>query len=208
MHADSGGHKSVINAGGIQWMTAGKGLVHAEISSDEFKKKGGNVELIQLWFNLPANLKMIEPAYIGLQKENIPEVSLDNEKVRLHIVSGTWDETKGAVDPKTGIEIVSLEMKKDGFYKIRISKDRNILLYIARGKVKVNGREVSVHQLVEFDNDDENIEITAIEDSLLLLGHGLPFNEPIVAQGPFVMNNIAEIKQAWLDYQKGDMGSL
>ncbi len=208
MHYDSGSGKNVINAGGIQWMTAGKGLVHAEISSDEFKKKGGNVELIQLWFNLPANLKMIEPAYIGLQKENIPEVSLDNEKVRLHIVSGTWDETKGAVDPKTGIEIVNLEMKKDGFYKTRISKDRNILLYIVRGKVKVNGREVSMHQLVEFNKDDGNIEITAIEDSLLLLGHGLPFNEPIVAQGPFVMNNVAEIKQAWLDYQKGDMGSL
>jgi len=208
MHYDTGSGKSVIKAGGIQWMTAGKGLVHAEISSDEFKKKGGNIELIQLWFNLPAHLKFIEPNYTGLQKEDIPIVSLNDYKVRLQVVSGSWNNTKGAMIPKTGIEIVSMEMDKGGLYETRIIKERNILFYIVHGKVKVNGQEVSMHQLAEFENNAEKIEITALENSLLLLGHGLPYNESIVAQGPFVMNHVAEIKQAWLDYQQGKMGSL
>jgi len=207
MHLDSCGVKSIIKAGGIQWMTAGRGIVHAEVSSDEFKKKGGNVELIQLWFNLPARLKMIKSDYIGLQKDEIPAVSLSSNKVRLNVVSGTWNNVKGAVRPQTGIEIVSMELDRKIKYETTIEKERNILLYVVRGNIEVNGRTASRHDLIEFGHNAERIEISALEDSLILFGHGMPYNEPIVAQGPFVMNNIAEIKQAWLDYQAGKMGS-
>ena len=208
MHYDSEHGKSIIRAGGIQWMTAGKGLVHVEVSSEEFKKTGGNAELIQLWFNLPAHLKMTEPGYTGLQKNDIPEVSLSGNSVLLHVVSGTWNGTKGIVDSKTGIGVVSMEMKKDSKYETQISTERNILFYVVTGNVMVNGQKAMKHDLVEFGPINEKITIVALDDSILLFGHGKPFNEPIVARGPFVMNYEAEIKQAWLDYQLGKMGSL
>ena len=90
VHRDTGSGESIIKAGGIQWMTAGRGLIHAEVSSEEFKEKGGLVEVIQLWINLPAKLKMTPPHYVGLQQESIPAVSLNQGKTTLHVVSGEW----------------------------------------------------------------------------------------------------------------------
>ena len=188
-------------------MTAGKGLVHAEISSDEFKRSGGNLEIIQLWFNLPSYLKMIEPRYNGKQKHELPDVLLDNERIKITPVSGTWNDLTGPVEAVTDIEIASLFLKQGSVYSINISTERNILFYVVRGKVEVNRNIAEKLHLVEFENDDTLLEINALEDSLILLGHGTPFKEPIVAQGPFVMNSAAEIKQAWFDYYEGKMGS-
>ncbi len=206
MHWDSGGGKSVINKGGIQWMTAGKGLVHAEISSDEFKRKGGNVELIQLWLNLPAKHKMTDPKYIGLQKDKIPVANVDNGKVKIHVVSGIFEHVAGPVHTLTNIQIAGIEFEKGARYSTQIENDQNILFYVVHGKLTVNNKEVNMHELVEFDNDHSHIEIRADKDSLILFGHALPFHEPIVAQGPFVMNNMAEIKEAYMDYRNGKMG--
>ena len=99
VHWDSGGGKSIIREGGIQWMTAGSGLIHAEISSDEFKKSGGCVEIIQLWINLPSRLKMITPKYTGLQKDGIPVKEMDNGKTMIHTISGISGEKKGRLNP-------------------------------------------------------------------------------------------------------------
>src|SRR5215210_1051631 len=90
LHKDSGGYESLIRAGGVQWMTAGRGLIHAEVSSEEFKAEGGPVEMLQLWVNLPARLKMTEPRYTGLQREGIPTVETDGGRVELSVVSGSW----------------------------------------------------------------------------------------------------------------------
>ncbi|HUH32334.1 MAG TPA: pirin family protein [Daejeonella sp.] len=92
-HKDSSGAESVINAGGVQWMTAGRGLTHAEVSSKEFMQNGGNLEILQLWVNLPAKFKMVDPAYKGLQKEDIPTLKLDSGKVSIDAVSGNWGGT-------------------------------------------------------------------------------------------------------------------
>lgn len=207
MHWDSGSGKSIINAGGVQWMTAGRGIVHAEISSDEFKKKGGRVELIQLWFNLPAKHKMIEPKYTGLQKDQVPAIQLDNGKAEAHLVSGKLDGIEGPVRSITDITFLDLKMRKGSTYNAFLNIEHRVLFYIVKGKVEVNEKKAEMHQLVEFGNDHERITIKALEDSLILFGHAAPLNEPIVARGPFVMNNEAEIKQAYLDYQSGKMGS-
>jgi redox-sensitive bicupin YhaK (pirin superfamily) len=207
MHWDSSGNKSIIAAGGVQWMTAGKGLVHAEVSSDDFKRSGGRVEIIQLWFNLPAKLKMVEPVYIGKQKNEIPVVPFDNGQVRIYPVSGKWQGVHGPIESITGIEIASLEFVTGGVFQTLIPVENNILFYVVRGLMEVNGTQAGMHQLVEFDNNSEEIHITALEETLLILGHGTPFHEPIVAQGPFVMNYPAEIRQAWLDYEQGKMGT-
>jgi redox-sensitive bicupin YhaK (pirin superfamily) len=206
MHKDSGGHESVITAGGAQYMTAGRGLIHAEVSSSDFKAKGGPLEILQLWMNLPAKHKMMEPAYKGLQKEDIPSFSLEDENVIINLISGTWGGYKGAFDTVTNILLSTIYFQPGGELKVSVPKERNIFFYIIKGSLTVNGQEVPFRNLVEFNNDGEELQVKASEDSILLFGHAVPFNEPVVAQGPFVMNSESEIRQAYQDYQQGKFG--
>lgn len=206
VHWDSHGGKNVIGEGGIQWMTAGKGVIHAEVSSDEFKSVGGEVELIQLWINLPARLKMTEPAYIGLQQDDIPVSLFEDGKVQIEVISGVFENIIGPVESLTNIHNALVRIKKDGIYFLNIDEESNILFYVVKGNVEVNGEIAVTHNLVEFDNNDEYVAVKALEDSTIILGHGKPFYEPVVAQGPFVMNTQAEIRQAYIDYNLGKMG--
>lgn len=205
-HRDSGGGGSVIKAGGIQWMTAGRGLIHSEVSSEEFKEKGGEVEVIQIWLNLPAKLKMTDPNYIGLQKEEIPELEMDGGKVSVRLISGAFNDTTGPIQSLTDIHMTSLHFKKGGVLDFAVATDRNVLFYVVNGSLKVNGQLANTHRLVEFDDDGENIRMEATEDSVVIFGHGKPYQETIVAHGPFVMNSQTEIMQAMRDYQTGKMG--
>ena len=206
LHKDSSGHESVIEAGGIQWMTAGSGLIHAEVSSDNFKKQGGPLEILQLWVNLPAKDKMTAPRYIGLQKDEIPTVTLDGGVV-LHAVSGQWAGTAGAVQPLADVQLAWLEFPAGTAVTLPIAAARSIFFYVVRGSLRVNGTETQALQLVEFNHDGNELTIEASTDAVLLLGHALPFNEPIVSYGPFVMNTEAEIQQAYRDYQRGAFGT-
>ncbi len=203
VHSDSSGGKSIITSGGIQWMTAGSGIIHSENSSDEFKQKGGIEEVLQLWINLPAKLKMTPPKYFGLQKDEIPKLKLDDGKVTINLVSGNWDNTKGVIDSLTDVLTSFIEFKKGGVFHIKVEKERNILLYVVDGKIKVNNEIAGKLILVEFNNDDNEILIEALEDSIIILCHGNPLKEPVVSYGPFVMNTEAEIRQAMIDYQSG-----
>ncbi len=206
MHKDSGGYESVIEAGGVQWMTAGSGLIHEEVSSENFKKQGGDLEILQLWVNLPAKHKMTAPKYIGLQKQDIKEVSHDNGKVSLNAVAGQWDGTQGAFETLSDINLATLYLQSGGKYITEIDPERNVFFYVIKGTLSVNGQEANMHQLVEFSNDGSTLSIEATADAIVLLGHALPFNEPVVAQGPFVMNTQQEIMQAYDDYRAGKFG--
>ncbi|MGV3538765.1 MAG: pirin family protein [Rufibacter sp.] len=206
LHKDSGGHESVITAGGVQYMTAGRGLIHAEVSSENFKAMGGPLEILQLWVNLPAKLKMTEPRYEGRQKEDIPSFTLDEGKVTVNLVSGDRNGQKGAFDTSTDVLLSTIYFQPGGELKVDVPAVRNIFLYIIKGSLTVNGQEVPFRNLVEFNHDGEELEVTASEDSILLFGHAEPFNEPVVTQGPFVMNTQAEIYQAYQDYQQGKFG--
>jgi len=206
LHKDTGGHESVIEAGGIQWMTAGSGLIHAEISSNEFKKTGGPLEILQLWVNLPAKHKMTEPRYIGLQHNEIPAVTLA-AGVLAHAVSGSWAGTAGAVQPLADVALAWLEVAEGATATLPIAAGRNIFFYVVRGSVRVNGTEVFARELAEFSHDGDELAVEGLTDSVLLLGHAVPFGEPVVAAGPFVMNTEAEIEQAYADYQRGKFGA-
>jgi redox-sensitive bicupin YhaK (pirin superfamily) len=207
MHKDSGGHESVIEAGGVQWMTAGKGLIHAEVSSEKFKKEGGDLEILQLWVNLPSKLKMVAPRYIGLQKEDITSFNLDEGKVEVQLLAGEWEKNKGSFETLFPIFMSTIFLKKTAKVQKAIPSSDNIFFYIVRGKVKIAGEEIPFRNLVEFNNDGDFISFEATEDSVVILGHAKPFNEPLVAQGPFVMNSQEEIMQAYQDYQEGKFGT-
>jgi hypothetical protein len=203
-HRDTGGHESIIEAGGVQWMTAGSGLVHMETSSESFKKRGGPMECLQLWVNLPASLKMTRPRYIGLQRQHIPEIQGNGTAIRA--IAGDWGEAKPAIEPLFDIAIAEVRFDAGAGRTFTIASGRNIFFYVALGKVEVNGQSAHQFQLVEFGSDGSEISVTAHSAAMILLGHAVPFNEPIVAHGPFVMNTRDEIVAAFEDYQQGKFG--
>jgi redox-sensitive bicupin YhaK (pirin superfamily) len=206
-HRDSGGHESIIGARGVQWMTAGRGLVHSEMSSADFKKTGGPLEILQLWVNLPARLKMTDPRYIGLQDDEIPVFNADQGRVKVQLTSGTWDGHHGPIPTLTDITVMMVELQAGADFKLAIAASRNIFFYVVRGTIEVNGQRVEKRHLVEFGDQDEELEIHASTDALILLCHAEPYGEPVVSYGPFVMNTKEEIQQAIRDYQAGKFGA-
>lgn len=207
MHKDSGENESVINAGGVQWMTAGKGLIHAEVSSEKFKKEGGPLEILQLWLNLPKKDKMTQPFYSGLQKNQIPVKELDGGKVKAQLISGNFFMEEPAFKPLNDISIATFHTETDAKFSIDIPEKNSVFFYIVRGSYEVNGQKALFRDLVEFEKEGKTIEVHSKEDGILIIGHAQPFNEPIVAYGPFVMNSEEEIDQAYDDYRSGKFGS-
>jgi quercetin 2,3-dioxygenase len=206
MHQDSGGHQSVIKAGGVQWMTAGRGLIHAEVSSEAFKQQGGDLEILQLWLNLPSRLKMTTPAYVGLQREDIPQLTL-TDGVSMALIAGQYQGQEGAFTPLTDVMMSTLTFGQGGSWQTEVSPQRNIFLYVVRGQIAINGQVVPYRNLVEFEQDGHTLQLEAQGDALLLFGHAEPFAEPLAAQGPFVMNTEQEIREAYRDYQLGKFGT-
>ena len=206
-HKDSSGAASSIRQGGVQWMTAGSGLVHAEISSEEFKQTGGPLEILQLWINLPARYKMTAPRYIGLQQNEIPTVSWSEGQLTARVICGEWEGVSGAVRPLVDIHLLTIHGQKGGQHTFGVPREHTVFFYVVKGEVKVNDAVAIGHDLVEFGNDGETLSIELRSDAVLLFGHALPFREPFVAYGPFVMNTREEIMQAYDDYHKGKFGS-
>ena len=207
-HLDSGGGESIIRAGGVQWMTAGRGLVHAEISPESFKQRGGLLEILQLWVNLPSRFKMVEPRYIGLQKEDIPLVTADEGRAIVHLVSGTWDGMKGPIESLTDVHMTFIELAPGARIHAPVAPSRNVFLYIVRGEIAIGGEAASACHLIELNNDADAVDIHATTAAVVLFGHAEPYGEPVVAHGPFVMNTREEIRQARMDYQAGKFGGL
>ena len=201
-HADSGGHESIIHAGGVQWMTAGGGVVHAELSPEEFKRSGGQIEILQLWVNLPSRLKMTAPAYVGLQREQIPSLDL-GDKATMNLIAGKWDGAIGPINPLLDIFLSTVKLEAGGRAAFDVAPERNIFMYLVRGELLVNNQPAHEHNLIEFENSAERVELSSPQGALILFGHALALREPVVSYGPFVMNTREEIHQAIRDYQAG-----
>jgi redox-sensitive bicupin YhaK (pirin superfamily) len=202
-HRDSAGHESVIKAGGVQWMTAGSGLVHAEVSPEDFKRQGGPMEILQLWVNLPARLKMTQPRYTGVQRDQIPVLASDEGRAQVALISGTWGGQTGPIASLTGVFMTTIQFKSGGRAGFGSLAGRNVFLYVVRGAVEVNGIAAAAWNLVQLDLEGDTVEIVATEDALVAFGHAEPIAEPVVSHGPFVMNTREEIVQAIRDYQNG-----
>lgn len=203
-HRDSAGHESIIKAGGVQWMTAGSGLVHAEVSPAEFLRSGGPLELLQLWVNLPGHLKMSRPRYIGLQGDQIPAVPVDQGQAVVSLIAGTWGGHVGPIPSLTGVFMTTIAFKAGGRAGFGSLAGRNVFLYVVSGEVKANGAVVTAWTLAEFDLAGDVLEIEATkEEAFVLFGHAEPIGEPVFAHGPFVMNTREEIIEAIKDFNAG-----
>lgn len=184
-------------------MTAGSGLIHAEVSPPSFKQAGGGVEILQLWVNLPSDLKMTAPRYTGVQVDEIPAIPIAEGLGTLKLISGSFDSVVGPIPSLTGVFMSTVWLSAGGRVKLPAPKQRNAFLYIVSGDVTVSGMAAKTWDLVKMQDDGDNISIEAISDAVLLFGHADTINEPVVLHGPFVMNTREEISEAIRDYQAG-----
>lgn len=208
-HRDSRGNSHIVYEGGTQWMNAGMGVIHSERPPANIHELGSTQELIQLWINSPAANKMDLPAYIPVTKEDTPVINSTDGLTSIQVVSGELNGVKGAIVPQTPINMFTIQMKKGGTYFIPFAESHNAFIYLLEGKLLLNEQEeLLAFYMASFHKDGVGVQITAIENSTLLMGTGEPINEPVVSHGPFVMNNQTELLEAFRDYQMGKMGVL
>ena len=207
-HKDSTGQGGTIGPGDVQWMTAGSGILHEEFHSEDFAQSGGTLEMVQLWVNLPAKLKMTKPAYQAILNKQIPTIELKNDAGQARIIAGEFDGHEGPAHTFTPMNVIDLKLKK-GSTSIPVSEGWNTSLVVLKGAVEAGEGVVAKDaQMLIFGNQGQDIEINVLEDSIALLLSGEPINEPIVGYGPFVMNTKEEIAQAMQDFNSGSFGSI
>jgi len=207
-HRDSLGNNSIIRSGGVQWISAGKGIVHSEKASPDFIKNGGDFEIIQLWINLPKNLKKSMPTYFGFEEGDIPFHLSGNKKARLNIIAGHYNQITGPAVSKTGITAYTGILDKEGTLNLDFDQSQNVIIYVLNGQVIINDREISDKQLVVFKQDGTNIKIKANTITKLLVLAGEPIKESVFHYGPFVLNSKDEVIDANDDFESGRMGIL
>jgi redox-sensitive bicupin YhaK (pirin superfamily) len=134
-------------------------------------------------------------------------VALDGGNVTVNLIAGDWDGQKAAFDSETGVHLNTIYAKAGGRLTVTIPQDHHIFFYVIKGNLTANGTKVDALKLAEFNQDGDTLTITADTDSILLLGHAKPLDEPVVAQGPFVMNTQQEIQEAYADYRQGKFGT-
>lgn len=207
-HKDSTGQGGTIGPGDVQWMTAGSGILHEEFHSEGFAKSGGTLEMVQLWVNLPAKLKMTKPGYQAILDKQIPTIDLKNGAGQARIIAGEFDGHAGPANTFTPLNVIDLKLKK-GLTSIPVPEGWNASLVVLKGAVEAGEGVVAKDaQMLMFSNQGQDIQVNVLEDSIALLLSGEPINEPIVGYGPFVMNTKEEIAQAMQDFNSGSFGKI
>lgn len=208
-HRDSTGNGGHIGPGDVQWMTAASGILHEEFHSKAFTEKGGAMEMVQLWVNLPARDKMSPPAYQTLLDAQIPSVPLANGAGRVRVIAGEYEGARGPAKTFTPIDIWDLRLNAGGNVEFAVQEGRTLMLLVQSGAVKLNGEQsAGASQLALFAREGGAISVEAESDAKLLVLSGEPINEPVVQYGPFVMNTEGEIRQAILDFNAGKFGDI
>ena len=209
-HRDSSGGGGIIYEGDVQWMTAGSGIIHEEFHSENFSKKGGLFEMVQLWVNLPAKDKNTPPRYQHLAKANIPVVEFPDEAGYLRLIAGEHDGVKGAADTFTEMNVWDIVLHADKEAELAVPDNHNLSMVVLRGTVTFNGKEqATAGELVNFEQTGGKVRAKAgSEEAKILLLSGVSIDEPVVGYGPFVMNTAEEIRQAISDFKSGKFGRI
>ena len=208
-HRDSSGGGGRIGPGDVQWMTAASGIVHEEFHGRDFAQRGGMFEMVQLWVNLPAKDKMSPPGYQAILNSQIPAINLPDGRGTVRVIAGEFAEAKGPAKTFTPIHVWDIRLAGGQRTELAVPDGYTTTLVVLKGAVRVNGSEtIEAAEVGLFDRAGQSIRIECVEDTTALLLCGEPIDEPIVGQGPFVMNTSQEIRQAMADYWSGKMGHL
>jgi len=208
-HRDSAGNSGVIGPGDVQWMTAASGVVHEERHEREWAKRGGTLQAIQLWVNLPKAFKMSAPGYQTILNDHIPVLPLEAGAGSLRVIAGSVRGVRGPAKTFTPVELYDLWLRAGRSMPLQIPKDFNVGLFVLSGRASLEGTHgLTEAELAVFVSSGEPVMITAEDGATILVMAGEAIHEPVARYGPFVMNTKAELVQAVSDYQAGKMGHL
>jgi redox-sensitive bicupin YhaK (pirin superfamily) len=201
-HEDTAGNGGRIGEGEVQWMTAGAGLLHKEMHSPEFTRRGGRFQALQLWVNLPAKSKMAPPRYQTLTAASIPVVD------GVRVIAGEYRGAKGPAQTFTTVNLFDVRLRAGQSLSLDLRDGFSAGLYVVQGEIFVNGQKANATELVVLDRAGNDVELTATTDAMVFVMNGAPIDEPVVGYGPFVMNTTAEIQKAYADFHAGRLGTI
>jgi redox-sensitive bicupin YhaK (pirin superfamily) len=208
-HRDSTGAGGLIGPGDVQWMTAGAGVLHEEFHSDAFTRRGGELEIAQLWVNLPARLKMSPPRYQTLLDAAIPRVALRDGAGVLRVIAGRYGGAEGPAQTATPMDMWDVRLAEGKTAAFALPVGHTLVVAVLDGPVVVNGEgHARAGETIVFDRTGGDVIFTAQGPGKLLFMSGAPLGEPVAQEGPFVMNTKEELRQAVEDYRAGRFGTI
>ncbi len=211
-HRDSQGNHGQLGPGDVQWMTAGAGVVHSEMPEANFAARGGKMHGFQLWVNLPARDKMMRPRYQEVPSSRIPVTRTQDGAVTIRVLAGEALGARAVIDTRTPIVYLDASLKPGASFSQPLPADHNAFAYVVEreGRFGPERHAARPHELVLFANDGDAVRLEAPRDAPLrtLLIAGVPLREPVARYGPFVMNNRADLVQAFEDYESGRLGRI
>jgi redox-sensitive bicupin YhaK (pirin superfamily) len=207
-HRDSSGAGGTIGRGDVQWMTAASGLLHEEFHSEDYARRGGPFEMVQLWVNLPAKDKMSAPGYQGITADQIPTVDLPNGAGTARIIAGNYGDARGAARTFTPMNVWDMRLKAGRSLSLELAEGHTAALFVLHGALRIGAHTVRAAELAVLEREGTELAVETTEDAVVLLLSGAPLNEPIVGHGPFVMNSREEIMQAMRDFNNGQFGQI
>jgi redox-sensitive bicupin YhaK (pirin superfamily) len=212
-HEDSAGHRGVLGPGDVQWMTAGAGIIHSEMPTKKIQQTGGRVHGFQIWVNLPARLKMMQPRYQELSAARIPTAATEDGRARVRLIAGEALGAKAAIETQTPIVYQDWSLDDGADVTLPLAANQRALVYVFDGEVEVgqgsdDARRAKSGQLAVL-GDGDTVRLRGVPGGgRLLLLAGVPLHEPVARYGPFVMNTADELETAFRDYQTGRMGEI
>jgi quercetin 2,3-dioxygenase len=208
-HEDSSGGKGEIGPGDVQWMTAGRGILHKEFHAESFSKTGGTFHMAQLWVNLPAEFKNTPPSYQDLLDADMGRVQLDKNGGELRVIAGEHMGAKGPARTFTRMNIYDAKLNAGAVLNLSLPDGDNTAIVVMEGNLMINDeQQVRAGQMVIVGRSGTDVKIESNNEAHLLVLSGEPIAEPIAAYGPFVMNSKQEILEAIEDYNAGKFGVL
>jgi redox-sensitive bicupin YhaK (pirin superfamily) len=208
-HRDSVGNSGVIGPGDVQWMTAAAGILHDEFHSPAFMRRGGALEMAQLWVNLPAKHKMAPPRYQSILSTQIPQVTLPAGAGMLRVIAGNSSGQHGPAATFSELNVWDVRLRAGKEISLTVPEGHSAAIAVLRGAITANGsREAKDAELVLLERSGSEISVAAAADSTILVLSGVPIPEPIAGYGPFVMNTRQEIETAMNDFRLGKFGQL
>jgi redox-sensitive bicupin YhaK (pirin superfamily) len=201
-HEDTAGNGGRIGRGEVQWMTAGSGLLHKEMHSPEFTRRGGKFHALQLWVNLPAKSKMAAPRYQTLTASSIPVVD------GVRVIAGEYNGVKGPAQTFTPVNLFDVRLQRGQKLRLSLRDGYSAGIYVVQGEILLNGQKAGATELAVLDQQGDEVQLDAVSDAIVFVMNGAPIDEPVVGYGPFVMNTTREIQQAYADYHAGRLGKI
>lgn len=207
-HGDSQGNRGRIGPHDVQWMTAGSGVVHSEMPSEEIRRDGGRLHGFQLWVNLPRRDKMMKPRYQELRADEIPSATSADGNATVTVIAGESLGTRASIDTRTPIMYLHVRLAPGGRFTQAVPEPYNAFAFVFGGEATFSGQPARENDMVIFERDGDEVTITTEHGAEMLLIGGVPLHEPVARYGPFVMNTAGEIRQAMIDYQSGRFGTI